>query len=279
MGRVDAHLHIWKDPSGYEWLSSALEPIDREIPVDEARTASRRFGCEAAVLVQAADTAADTDFLLGLAEQHDWILGAVGWVPITEPDGARAHLAELSGRPLVGIRALIHDQPDALLLDADPVRASLRVVAEHGLTFDVPDAYPLQLPAATRLAGDLPELTVVLDHMGKPPSEDSDEWVKAMRDFAVLPNTVAKLSGLHHGGRALSESVQRETWNLALDIFGAERLMLGSDFPMPLLGDGIETLADTIERMLESLAPVEREAIEQGTATRVYGLETAPATP
>lgn len=272
MGRVDAHLHIWQHPAEYSWLSDELATINRPIPVTEAREAAGRFRCERAVLVQAADTDADTEFLLGLAEQHDWIAGVVGWVPIEQPDAVRARLAAFAGRPLSGIRALIHDQPDALLLDAEPVRESLWVIAGHGLAFDVPDAYPNQLPAATRLARALPDLTVVLDHLGKPPAGDRDDWAKAVRAFAAMPNTVAKLSGLHHGGKALPTDAQRDVWDVGLEQFGPERLMLGSDFPMPLLGDGIAVLADTAERQLAALAPAEREAVEHTTATRVYGL-------
>lgn len=276
MGRIDAHLHIWRDPAEYPWLSEALEPINREISVAEARDASESFGCDRAVLVQAADSEADTDFMLSLAKQHDWIVGVVGWVPLTEPDAARARLRELSSQPLVGIRALIHDQPDARLLDAEPVRESLRAIAERGLAFDVPDAYPTQLPAAIRLARDLPELTIVLDHLGKPPSLDPAEWEQQLREFASFPGTVAKLSGLHHGGVALAEDIQRQVWDIALDCFGADRLMLGSDFPMPLLGDGVQALADTAETLLAQLAVSERTAIETETASRVYGLAAEP---
>lgn len=276
MGRIDAHLHIWRDPAEYPWLSEALEPINREISVAEARDASESFGCDRAVLVQAADSEADTDFMLSLAKQHDWIVGVVGWVPLTEPDAARARLRELSSQPLVGIRALIHDQPDARLLDAEPVRESLRAIAERGLAFDVPDAYPTQLPAAIRLARDLPELTIVLDHLGKPPGSDLPEWEQQLREFASFPGTVAKLSGLHHGGVALAEDKQRQVWDIALDCFGAERLMLGSDFPMPLLGDGVQALADTAETLLAQLAVSERTAIETETASRVYGLAAEP---
>ncbi|HIY65794.1 MAG TPA: amidohydrolase family protein [Candidatus Agrococcus pullicola] len=275
MGRVDAHLHIWQRPVEYSWLSDELAPINRSISAAEARAASKRFGCERAVLVQAADTDADTEFMLALAERHDWIVGVVGWVPIEKPDAVRARLAELAGRPLVGIRALVHDQPDAQLLDAEPVRESLRVIAGHGLAFDVPDAYPHQLPAATRLARDLPELTVVLDHMGKPPAADREGWEAAVRAFAALPNTAAKLSGLHHGGKALPAHAQRQVWDLGLEHFGPARLMLGSDFPMPLLGDGIEVLADASEELLAALTAAEREAIELATATRIYGLEAS----
>lgn len=277
MGRVDAHLHVWQCPAEYSWLSDELASINRPISAEEAHRASRRFGCDRAVLVQAADTAADTEFMLNLAEQHGWIAGVVGWVPIEQPDAVRARLAALAGRPLVGIRALIHDQPDALLLDAEPVRESLRVIADRGLAFDVPDAYPNQLPAATRLARDLPELTVVLDHLGKPPAGDRDDWAKAVRAFAATPNTVAKLSGLHHGGKALPADAQRDVWEFALEQFGSERLMLGSDFPMPLLGDGVDVLADTAERQLAALTPAEREAVERTTATRVYGLTPSQA--
>lgn len=276
--RIDAHLHVWPGPDGYAWLTTDLAPLHREIGVDEALAAIEAAGFDAAVLVQAADTDADTDHMLAIAERHERILGAVGWVPLGEPGAAEARLDARAGRPLVGVRALIHDQPDAGLLHRPDVRETLALLAARGLPLDVPDAWPDHLDAATRAAREVDGLVVVLDHLGKPPAagagaSDWDAWERAVRALAAVPTAVAKVSGLHHGGSALAPDAFSRVWDTALEAFGPGRLMLGSDWPMPLLGDGLGPLVAQLGEALSSLSADERAMIEAGTAARVYRLE------
>lgn len=273
--RIDAHLHVWPSPEGYGWITPELAPLHRGIDPDEARTAIGAVGFDAAVLVQAADTDTDTDQLLGLAEAHDWILGVVGWVPLDDASRATHRLDALAGRPLVGVRALIHDQPDTGLLGRPAVRETLALLAERGLPFDVPDAWPGHLAAATSAASEVDGLVVVLDHLGKPPATASafDAWRAAIEAFARVPTTVAKVSGLHHAGRARGADAFGRTWDTALATFGPERLMLGSDWPMPAVGGGLAPLVEQIEAALSTLSPDERAHLEAGTARRIYRLE------
>ena len=277
MGRIDTHLHIWREPAEYPWLSDALAPVNRPIGVAEAREASALFGCEQAVLVQAADTDADTDYLLSLADEHDWILGVVGWVPLTDPQAAGERLEVLADRPLVGIRALIHDQPDERLLDRPEVRETLGLIAESGLAFEVPDAFPYQLAAASRVAEDMPDLCMVLDHLGKPPVGDLREWAAQVRDFGSHDNTHVKLSGLHHGGAVLPFTHALEAFSVVVEAFGTARIMLGSDFPMPLLGDGVQSLAELLDELLEeTMSPLEIDYVGSRNAEDIYGLAAVP---
>lgn len=273
--RIDAHLHLWPSPEGYAWLTPELAAIHRGLDPEEARAAIGSAGFDAAVLMQAADTDADTEHLLALAEHHDWILGVVGWVPLDDAARAAERLDELTGRPLVGVRALIHDQPDTGLLDRPAVRATLALLAERGLPLDVPDAWPGHLAAATRAAAEVDGLVVVLDHLGKPPADASaiEAWQAALEALAAVPTAVAKVSGLHHAGRPLEASLFDRVWEVALAAFGPERLMLGSDWPMPTLGEGLAPLAAQQATALVALSPAERAHLEAGTARRVYRLE------
>lgn len=273
MAGIDTHLHIWRDPEQYSWLSDDLAPINRTIDLDEAFAASQQIGCDSALLVQAADTDEDTDFLLSLADEHDWILGVIGWVPLDDPQAAGERLEALADRPLVGIRALIHDLHDPEVLDRASVRETLGLVAEQGLSFDIPDAYPDLLDAAARLAWDMPDLTIVLDHLGKPPAGDLRSWAEQLTEFAGSGNTFAKISGLHHGGTLLSDQHALAAVRHAVRSFGMSRLMIGSDFPMPMLGDGIKSAAQQLEHILD-------DSIDEGSiddlwfinAEEAYGL-------
>lgn len=272
---LDAHLHLWPSPEGYSWLTETLAPIRRGFAPDEARAAIGAAGFDDAVLVQAADADADTDWLLMTAEEHDWIAGVVGWVPLDDPARAESRLDTFVGRPLVGIRVLLNDQPDRALLDRPTARETLALLADRGLAFDVHDAWPHHLMPAVRAAAEIDSLTMVLDHLGKVPGDVSafGEWRAALHAFAAVPTTVAKLSGLHRRGAPLPQDVFERAWDAALEAFGPSRLMLGSDWPLPLLGDGLEPIVAQTHEALAMLSRDERVHLEGGTARRVYRLE------
>lgn len=280
MRMIDAHLHLWDLGSGgYAWITPELGPLHRTIGPAEAARFHEWAGYDGAILVQADDTRADTGAMLHVAADHDWVLGVVGWVPLTDPEAAAEQLRSYAGRPLVGIRQLVHDDPDPGVLDRPEARETLGLLAEADLAFDVPDAFPRHLTQAGRLAADLPGLTVVIDHLGKPPVQAADftEWRSRLREVGQLPNVAAKVSGLHHGGHPLPEDVLLQAWEVALDVFGPQRLLLGSDWPMPLLG-GVAALPTVLagrDRLLATLDDDARRALCVETATRVYRLDPA----
>lgn len=272
--RIDAHLHLWPSTEGYDWLTEALAPICRGFTADEARSAITAHGYDEAVLVQAADTDADTEWMLETAEAQDWIVGVVGWVPLDDPRAAEQRLDALAGRPLVGIRVLLNDQPDAAMLDRPDARQTLALLAARGLPFDVHDAWPHHLGRAARAAREVDGLTMVLDHLGKPPTDpdEHEAWHATLREFAAVPGTVAKLSGLHRMGATLPQDAFERVWDAALEAFGPDRLMLGSDWPLPLLGEGLEPVAAQLDAAVATLSDAERRQLEASTAARVYGL-------
>lgn len=265
---IDAHLHLWSLASGdYAWNTPALGPVHASFGPDDASAALASGDVTGAVLVQAADTDRDTLELLRVARSSAaadaWALGVVAWVPLESPGEAERRLDgwRLLGEPIVGIRQLIHDDPRDDVLDRAPVRETLRLLAAHRLPLDVPDAWPRLWPALTRVADAMPSLRIVVDHLGKPESP-TPSWRAAVADLARRPNVFAKISGLGQH--------TREAADVALEAFGADRLMWGGDWPVSLTAG---TYADTAARgraVLAALASDEREALESGTASRVY---------
>ncbi len=274
--RVDAHLHVWDlARSRYGWLTPGHGPLYATFTPDDAAAELAGCGVGRAVLVQAEDSERDTELLLAAADRYEWIAGVVGWVRLEDPALAERQLDRWQGQPAFrGVRQLIHDDPrDGLL--ADPgVRASLRLVAARGLTFDVPDAWPRHLAATADLAGALPDLPIVLDHLGKPPfgGADWDAWRRALAAVAARANTVAKVSGLHVPGRPFTVEGLRPAWAAALELFGPERLMWGSDWPMTLLAAGYAGTWEVLAALVGELAPDEQRLLVGGTAGRVYRL-------
>jgi L-fuconolactonase len=230
------------------------------------------------VLVQTVCVPEETPELLALAETDSSIAGVVGWTDLTAPDVADA-LAALRALPggsrLVGIRHQVQSEPDPQWLLRPEVVRALRAVAAAALAYDLVIT-PRQLPAATAVAVALPQLTFVLDHLGKPPvgSGALSPWTGLLRAFAALPNTVAKLSGL-------ATEADWHSWttadlspyvDAALDAFGPERLLFGSDWPVCTLAGDYAAIVAATRELISVLSPAERAAVLGGNAERVYRL-------
>jgi L-fuconolactonase len=273
---IDAHLHLWDlQRSAYSWITPELGPLHTTITADRAHGELAAVGVERAVLVQAEDSVTDTEFMLEVAAEHDWVAGVVGWVQLDDPAVASAQLDRFAADPAFrGVRHLVHDDPRDEFLALPAVRTSLGLLAERGLPYDVPDAWPRHLAATAELAGALPGLTVVLDHLGKPPHRKPDfpAWQEAFAAVAARPNTVAKVSGLQVRGEPFTVAGIRPAWETALELFGPDRLLWGSDWPMTLLTAGYGGTWEVMAELFGELTEKEQGKILEGTAQRVYRL-------
>ncbi|MGM7776804.1 amidohydrolase family protein [Arthrobacter sp. KNU-44] len=274
---IDSHLHLWElAPEAYEWLGPQHGGLFRSYGEAEARETLHAASVGGAVLVQADDTVADTESMLAAADRNAWVLGVVGWIPLDRPAEAEQELDRFLGNPAFrGVRHLVHNDPRDDFLELPAVRYSLRMLASHGLAFDVPDAFPRHLGRTVQLARELPELTIVLDHLGKPPLADvaaMDLWRADFRALAKLPNTVAKVSGLHLPGIPYTAEALRPLWDEALDAFGPERLMIGGDWPVSTLGAPYGRTLEVLLELAGELNSTERQEFREGTAVRAYGL-------
>lgn len=273
---IDAHLHLWDlRRSAYSWITPELGPLHTTITAERAEGELSAVGVDRAVLVQAEDSVTDTEFMLEVAREHRWVAGVVGWVQLDDPAVAAAQLDRFAADPAFrGVRHLVHDDPRDDFLALPAVRTSLGLLAERGLPFDVPDAWPRHLAATAELAGALPGLAVVLDHLGKPPHGRADfpAWREAFASVAARSNTVAKVSGLQVRGEPFTVAGIRPAWESALDLFGPDRLLWGSDWPMTLLTAGYAGTWEVVSGLLGELTEEEQGKILEGTARRVYRL-------
>ncbi|HEX5533157.1 MAG TPA: amidohydrolase family protein [Actinomycetales bacterium] len=273
---MDAHLHVWDlSVCRYPWLTPELGELYATYPPELAGEQLAASGITAAVLVQAEDSLAETDYLLSVANRHPWVVGVVGWLPLAEPDRAQAAMEQRAADPRFrGVRHLVHDDPRADFLDLPAVRRSLRRVSAAGFPLDVPDAWPRHLAQAGRVARDVPELIVVIDHLAKPPLGRPDEaaWREELARVGRCPNVVAKLSGLHLPGVPYTVQALRPAWEVALEVFGPGRLMFGSDWPISVPHGGYEPTFEVLAALVGELSPAEQALVMSGTARSVYGL-------
>lgn len=277
---VDAHHHVWDlSVRDQDWISGdALAPIRRDFALDDLENEASSAGVGATVLVQTIAVAEETPEFLALAAASPLVAGVVGWVDLTAPDvtDAIAALRALPGGEfLVGVRHLVQAEPDPQWLLRPDVTRGLAAVASAGLVYDLL-VLPRQIPAAVTAAASLPELTFVLDHLGKPPIAEGElgPWADNINALAALPNTVCKLSGMVTEAAWDAWTVQdlRPFAETALDAFGPDRIMFGSDWPVCLLAASYRDVVDAARDLTGSLSPAEQAAVFAGTATRIYRL-------
>lgn len=273
--KIDAHQHFWRyTPEEYDWISDDMGAIRRNFyPADLAPllAAARVDGT---VAVQARQLLEETMQLLEHTQRHPFIRGVVGWVPLTDPKIARL-LDELRGeKKLKGVRHVLQGEPDAFM--ADPAfNAGLRAVTERGLSYDLLVRAP-QLPAAIALVDRHPSLPFVLDHIAKPVISGAPpaEWRRDLAELARRPNVCCKFSGLvtEVPGRSWTPELLWPYFDVVLALFGPDRLMFGSDWPVCLVATEYTRWDRFIESCVTGLAPAERKGILGDTAARFYRL-------
>ncbi len=278
MAVIDAHQHFW-DPErvSYPWLATAYPELNRRYGFDDLAPFLSASGVAATVLVQSEDDEADNDLMLEIASRHQEIAGIVAWAPLQEPLALEETIARLrTTDKFVGVRVLIHNRPDPDWIVREDVLEGLSVLEQHDLTFDVVAVLERHLELVPVIAERFPKLRLVIDHLAKPPlGRDLAPWSERLRRAAAHPNVFAKVSGLYpaQGDRhPWTVDDIRPAFDTALDAFGAERLMFGSDWPICEVAGGYLLITRALLELASGLSHTERSALRGDTAVRCYGL-------
>ena len=271
--QIDAHQHFWRlDRGDYGWLTPEAGPIFRDfLPRDLEPLLARHF-IGATILVQAAPTVAETEFLLSLAAATPSVAGVVGWVDLTAADAA-LQIARLAANSLlVGLRPMVQDTADDEWLLRPCLQPAIAAMVRHGLVFDAL-VLPRHLPRLLVFLDRYPELRVVLDHGAKPEIREArlDPWRADVAAVAARPATWCKLSGLvTEAGAAWTLDDLRPSVAHLLAVFGPERLLWGSDWPVVERAGGYDAWRAATAGLLASLPETERQAVLGGNAKRAY---------
>jgi L-fuconolactonase len=277
---VDAHHHLW-DPAAasYPWMTGeAMSPIRRPFTMADLEDVARANGVDRTVVVQARPDLRESLDLLALAVRHDVVAGVVGWVDLTAPDVA-GQVERLRAAPggdrLVGIRPMAQFEPDERWLLRTDVARGLDAVTRAGLAFDLL-VTARELPAAVELVRTNPGTTFVLDHIAKPPiaSGDLARWAAELAPLGELENVWCKVSGLVTEAAWASWSVEdlRPPVHAALEVFGEDRLIFGSDWPVCLLAASYERVLAAARACLSDLGAAARDGVFAANARRAYRL-------
>lgn len=282
MVTIDAHQHHW-DPSrvDYDWLPKS-DPLHRTLDQREIEQLYDECGVDAAVLVQAADSDAETDHLLAVAATTRRVVGVVAWMPLDSVAGVWSRRQRWASEPLlVGVRAMTHDLPDPEWLLREDVLEGLSVLQAEGIPLDLVCADPEGLEVFARVLERLPSLRVVIDHLGKPPLDAGPDeiarWQSLLRRCAEFPNVTAKISGFHARGAPgawTADQVARVV-DIAVDALGPARLMAGGDWPISERSGGYRAHWAAVQGSLSELTASEQQRILGGTATDFYNIDRA----
>jgi L-fuconolactonase len=272
--QIDAHQHFWKyNAREYDWIDESMSGLRRNFFPHDLIPELKDNGFDRSIAVQARQSLEETRWLLQLAEDSPTILGVVGWADLRAPD-IRSQLKSLAGNPkLVGIRHIVQSEPDdRFLLQSDFLRG-IAALEEFELAYDIL-IYAKHLPVAAEFVEKFPRQRFVLDHLAKPAIKSGhiDTWASGIRKLAAFPNVFCKLSGL------VTEADWRH-WtpvqitpylDIALECFGPDRLMIGSDWPVCLVAASYSRAIELVKTYIAQRSPQSLSAVLGGNAARFY---------
>jgi len=279
MIKVDAHQHFWQRslPFDYGWLDLPQHaPIRGDFLPETLEPLLRECGIDRSIFVQTQHDPAENRWALGLADRHPFLAGVVGWVDLSD-ERIEQQLDEFASNPkFVGVRHVTQDEPDDDFILRPDVLRGLAVLERRCVPFDLL-FYVKHLPHAATLGRRFPDLPLVIDHLAKPRIRERsfDDWLPHLRRAAQCPRIYCKLSGM------VTEA-DWQTWNAddlrpyvdaAIEAFGPQRCMYGSDWPVCELAGSYRQVHDALQSCVSLLSPTEQGQIFGGTAIEFYGLQ------
>ncbi|MCZ4314478.1 amidohydrolase family protein [Comamonadaceae bacterium G21597-S1] len=289
--KIDTHQHFWfYHAPDFPWIDDSMTVLQRDCMPGHHAAAMQAAGIDAVVAVQARTLAAETDFLLQLADRHPEVAGVVGWADLAAADLDRRLDTWCAHPAFKGLRHILQDEPDVpAWVDAPGIAHGMRVLQRHQRVYDVL-VFDHQIAAVAGFCARHDAHWLVIDHVGKPALRDWDEvdglaarrWSRDLRAIAALPHVMCKLSGVvtetgrsaHQGLTSKDRQNILACFDEALAAFGPQRLMYGSDWPVCQLVLPYDVVHGLAHHWATSrLSPQEQDAFWSGNAIRCYGLD------
>jgi L-fuconolactonase len=275
---IDSHHHLWKySAAEYDWIPHGSLLAQDQL-LDELHAATSAAGVDGTVVVQARQILAESDWLLSLANQSEIIAGVVGWVPLIDAN-VNNELSRLAAHPkFKGVRHVLQGEPDAYFL-CDDFHRGLSLLPDLDLRYDLL-LLQRQLQVAIQLVDRQPNLGIIIDHIAKPAirkGQIDPTWKSGMAELAKRENILGvKISGMvtEVFEPEIDESTLRAYFEETFALFGPERVMFGTDWPVCLLRvESYQTWTDMMRRFVSSLSTEEQDSILHHNAVRCYNLE------
>ncbi|MCH4564352.1 amidohydrolase family protein [Halomonas sp. EGI 63088] len=272
---IDAHHHFWQVGRGdYTWMTPNLTPLLRDFGPDDLAPLIDDAGISRTILVQAAETEAETDFLLNIAERTDFVAGVVGWLDMLD-ERFSARLDHYSAQPKwLGFRPMLQEHDPALI--KNPLfRTALAEVARRNIPFDIL-TFPSHLPALLDVLDDVPNLRGIINHLSKPDMKQAElgEWGESISRLAAYPQLMCKVSGMvTEAGTDWNADRIRPFLRHVADSFGPDRLVFGTDWPVCTLAASHAEVVELARTLLgELFGQADLHKIFETNAVSFYGL-------
>jgi L-fuconolactonase len=274
--KIDSHHHFWNyDPVEYSWMNEDMDVLKRDFGPSDLKKEINAAEIDGVVSVQASQSLGETDALLEHALVEEFVRGVVGWFPLAEDNVAEIIEPYADNALLKGVRHVVQDEPDDRFILGEAFNRGVSCLEEFGLVYDIL-IYERQLAPSIEFVDRHPDLVFVLDHVAKPRIGDNvmEPWAALMKQMAERPNVSCKLSGMATEGNweNWTEEQLVSYMEVALDAFGPNRMMFGSDWPVALLAIDYQRWVGIVRQFISTLSVDEQAAVEGGTACRVYGL-------
>lgn len=275
MQKIDSHQHFWRLENGYyDWLTADLSPIFRDYLPADLTSELEQANIEKTILVQAAPCVEETEYLLSLAKQTEYVAGVVGWIDMID-ENAPYNIARLSRSPFFkGIRPMIQDIKNRNWMLKPELSSVFYALTQFDLSFDAL-VKPHHLKPLKTLMKNYPELRVVINHAAKPDIANGnfDSWSKDLFDISKEKNAYCKLSGLVTEAKSETHFDHIVPYMRHIfDCFGANRIMWGSDWPVMNLACNYQQWIEITDMFLSKCTQAEKQSIWHDTATNFYRL-------
>jgi L-fuconolactonase len=275
---IDAHQHFWQHARrAHSWPPAAGTMLDRDFTPQDLKPELDRAGVDGTVLIQSLNDADETLEYLDLANAFDWVRGVVGWIALDNAAETEVLIDQLRERgKLVGFRHLLRFEASPDWLQQQEVLTSLALIARAGLVFELVPVNPAQYAQMLAIAARLPNLQLIINHLGRPPVPEQgwEPWASFIREAAAHHNVAIKLStgvAMIADWRWSSEALRRYVDHV-IACFGANRILAASNWPVILIAGEYQEVWGGITELVSGLSAAERAAILGGTAERVYRL-------
>ena len=274
--RIDSHHHFWQyDPIEYSWMNQKMGILKQNYGPNHLLEEITKCGIDGVISVQASQSIKETDDLLFHAQKHDFIKGVVGWFPLADIKVGTILERYASNPWLKGVRHVVQDEPNDRFILGEDFNRGISLLKDFDLVYDIL-IYERQLSSSIEFVDQHPELIFVLDHIAKPKIIDEvfEPWATQMKDLSKRTNVYCKLSGMATEADWQNWSAEdlHPYMETALECFGPDRLIFGSDWPVARLAIEYAQWVEICRTFISKLSTDEQENIEGGTAVKVYKL-------
>ena len=274
---IDSHQHFWNyEPEKHLWIDDEMSVIRRDFLSDDLQKVFAENGVDACVAVQADQTTEETNFLISIAENNNFIKGVVGWVNLRSESIEEDLLKYKKYDVVKGFRHVVQAEQDHNFMLRPEFLRGIELLGKYDLCYDIL-IFPHQLGAALELVKKFPNQKFVIDHIAKPYIKDGffEGWAVMMREIAKHQNVYCKISGMitEAGYKTWTTEQVHPYMKLVLESFGAGRVMYGSDWPVCLVAGNYSMVKSLVTDFISDLSQEQQNAIMGGNAAKFYNLK------